>query len=418
MIHYFNSADKYLYCETNNTYLKLTMDSTFDIVMREDDFMLYSNDKPLYSKFGNEVSHTNARLLRLAITHEMVETDQSNLPLNLLIKLADVHSGSTEIFDVKIDEMIKTDPLLSKENINSMNLMDDIFQENPSLVDFIFLNSSSIASSLTNFLFHKEENQSVQDYIIQRIMELSTEQQLVLNALTCENGGGLIIHYLLLNRYLSFTEYAAGILILKLKNNQDETIDIFQQNGAMGLAQIQRQLLANASAATDFLTLCKGENKISVIEEIIKRGEDNQTEFKSTLRWDLRQGIKNAAIEHASLKTMCAFLNSEGGDLLIGVRDDGSIEGIETDKFENDDRFMLHIWTLIKTCMGQEVVEWVKTSLQKFGDKTVCRVNCRKARKPIFLNQKGFEEAFFIRVGPSSNSLEISSALKYIEQHF
>jgi hypothetical protein len=25
----------------------------------------------------------------------------------------------------------------------------------------------------------------------------------------------------------------------------------------------------------------------------------------------------------------------------------------------------------------------VKTSLQKFGDKTVCRVNCKKAKKPI-----------------------------------
>jgi predicted HTH transcriptional regulator len=132
----------------------------------------------------------------------------------------------------------------------------------------------------------------------------------------------------------------------------------------------------------------------------------------------LRQAIKNAAIEHASLKTICAFLNSEGGELLIGVRDDGSIEGIETDKFENDDRFLLHLWTLIKTCIGQEVVEWVKTSLQKFGDKTVCRVHCKSAKKPVFLNQKGFEEAFFIRVGPSSSNLEISSALKYIQHHF
>jgi hypothetical protein len=394
------------------------MDSTFDIVMREDDFVLYSNDKPLYSKHGNEVSHSNTRLLRLAITHEIFPSVQNNLPLSLLLKLADVRAGSLKIFDVEIDEIIKVDPLLSKEQNSTLSPMNEIFLENPFLFDFIFLNSSSIASSLNYFLLRKEENQSVHDYIVQSITEFTVEQQLVLNALICENGGGLMIHILLLGGYLSFTEYSAGILICKLKSNHSETIDSLQQNGENGLKEIQRQLSANASAAIDFLTLCKGENKISVIEEIIKRGEDNLTEFKSTLRWDLRQGIKNAAIEHASLKTICAFLNSEGGELLIGVRDEGSIEGIETDKFENDDRFLLHLWTLIKTCMGQEVVEWVKTSLQKFGDKTVCRVNCRKARKPIFLNQKGFEEAFFIRVGPSSSNLEISSALKYIEQHF
>jgi predicted HTH transcriptional regulator len=107
------------------------------------------------------------------------------------------------------------------------------------------------------------------------------------------------------------------------------------------------------------------------------------------LRWDLHQGIKSSAIEHASLKTVYAFLNSEGGDLMIGVKDDGSIQGIETDQFENNDRFLLHLWTLLRTCVGKEVGEWIKTSLQKFGNKTVCRVNCRKAGTPVFLRQKG-----------------------------
>jgi predicted HTH transcriptional regulator len=189
-------------------------------------------------------------------------------------------------------------------------------------------------------------------------------------------------------------------------------------NDKSKFSTLLEEIFLNTLPAIDFLTLCKSENKISVIEEIIKRGENNQTEFKSTLRWDIRQGIKSPAIEHASLKTVCAFLNSEGGELMIGVRDDGNIEGIETDQFNNDDHFLLHLWTLVKTCIGQEVVDWVNTSLQKFGDKTVCRVSCRKSRTPVFLRQKGFEEAFFIRVGPSTNSLEISTALKYIEQHF
>jgi predicted HTH transcriptional regulator len=40
------------------------------------------------------------------------------------------------------------------------------------------------------------------------------------------------------------------------------------------------------------------------------------------------------------LKTIAAFLNTEGGDLLIGVGDDGSVVGVEPDKLERDDKFM------------------------------------------------------------------------------
>ncbi len=142
------------------------------------------------------------------------------------------------------------------------------------------------------------------------------------------------------------------------------------------------------------------------------------TEFKSTLRWDIRAGKTNQAIEHAALKTIAAFLNSDGGNLLIGVRDDGSIEGIETDKFVNEDKFLLHLWTLIRTCMGRDVSPYVRTILEKQGDKTVCLVRCRPCNRPVFLRQAGFNEEFFIRVGPSSNALDISEALKYMTDRF
>jgi len=394
------------------------MKITYDIVMGDDGFKLFANDKPLITPFGNEVSHNNARLLRLAITHEIFHPNQKISPLNLLIKITDVVARSSEILNFDLDEKINNDPLLFKGNSSITNPLEEMLINNSRLFDFMFLNSSSLASSLNHFLLRKEENQSTTGFIIENIKDLSLEQQLVFDSLIQENGCGLLIHYLLVKGFITFSEYASGILILKLKNNDIETIDLMKSKGEGGMADMQLQLSSMAMVALDFVTLCKSENRTSVIEEIIKRGEDNQTEFKSTLRWDIRQAKKNPAIEHASLKTICAFLNSEGGDLLIGVRDDGSIEGIETDIFDNDDRFLLHIWTLIKTCMGQEVVEWVKTSLQKFGNKTVCRVNCRKSAKPVFLKQNGFDEAFYVRVGPSSSSLDISSALKYIEQHF
>lgn len=394
------------------------MNATYDIVMSDEDFILYSDGKPLLTPYGNEVAHGNARLLRLAITHELYQDNETLTPLSLLIRLTDTNAGSIPVFDGNLAELLENDPLLKKGENMSAALSALMMQEEFPFTDYVFHNSSSMVSALNAFQYRKEPAQPIQGFIAEYISKLTTEQQFALNILSGANGCGILIHLLCLSGYLSLSEYATATIILKLRGNCQDIESLLNNSGINGLTEKQKEIITGTQTIIDFLTLCKNENKISVIEEIIKRGEDNQTEFKSTLRWDLRQAIKNAAIEHASLKTMCAFLNTEGGDLLIGVRDDGSIEGIETDKFENDDRFLLHLWTLIKTCMGQEVVEWVRTSLQKFGDKTVCRVNCKPAKKPVFLNQKGFEEAFFIRVGPSSSNLEISSALKYIQQHF
>ena len=70
-------------------------------------------------------------------------------------------------------------------------------------------------------------------------------------------------------------------------------------------------------------------------EELIKLGESRTLEFKSTLRWSLKEDKQDDKfVTHAVLKTIAAFLNTEGGDLLIGVGDDGSIVGLEQDRLE------------------------------------------------------------------------------------
>lgn len=382
------------------------MNSNFDIVMRDNDFVLYQNEKPLLTPSGKEVAHQNARLLRLAITHEIIEAGADFSALTILKKLIDVASGAMEMFDDRLDE-------ITEKNINGTLHLEEVVTNYPPLMDFVFMNASSLASAWSSFLVTKAENRTKQDFIYATIHELSIEERVVLNCLLSEYGHGISLHLLLLTGHLSVTEYAASLLVEEIKTKANKT-----PYSPEGISAFQQSISKKATIALDFLTLCKTRNKLSVIEEIIQRGEDDHTEFKSTLRWDIRQDKKNPAIEHASLKTICAFLNSEGGDLFIGVRDDGSIEGVETDQFPNDDRFLLHLWSLIKSSMGEEVVEWVKTTLQKFGDKTVCRVHSDKSKKPIFLRQKGFDEAFYIRTGPGSSSLEISSALKYIDQHF
>ncbi|MGB7588436.1 MAG: ATP-binding protein, partial [Solirubrobacterales bacterium] len=73
----------------------------------------------------------------------------------------------------------------------------------------------------------------------------------------------------------------------------------------------------------------------------------------STLRWSLKANRKDdKVITYAALKTIAAFLNTEGGDLLLGVADDASVIGIEQDGFESPDKYMLHLAQCVRNGLG------------------------------------------------------------------
>jgi len=60
------------------------------------------------------------------------------------------------------------------------------------------------------------------------------------------------------------------------------------------------------------------------IHELIEAGESRTVEFKRA-----RQGLSRALYQ-----TVCAFLNRDGGDILLGVEDDGTVQGVDLDCVE------------------------------------------------------------------------------------
>ncbi|MGH8122241.1 MAG: RNA-binding domain-containing protein [Rudaea sp.] len=158
-------------------------------------------------------------------------------------------------------------------------------------------------------------------------------------------------------------------------------------------------------------------------EDLIKRGESKTLEFKSTLRWSLKEERKDdKGVTHAVLKTIAAFLNTEGGDLLIGVADDGSIVGIETDQLDNDDKFMLHLTQVVRNGLGYRAGTCIDPKTQIVQGKTVCVVSCQRSPEPVFLKWKGMETNtdgdLYVRSGPGTIKLSPESAKKFIRTRF
>ena len=158
-------------------------------------------------------------------------------------------------------------------------------------------------------------------------------------------------------------------------------------------------------------------------EDLIKLGESKTLEFKSTLRWNLKEDRKDdKRITHASLKTIAAFLNTEGGDLLLGVADEGTAVGIEHDRLDTRDKFMLHLAQVVRNGLGDRAGTCIDPEVQIVDGKEVCVVSCQRSPEPVFLSWKGLEQEnggdFFVRSGPGTVKLSPDSAREYIRTRF
>lgn len=424
---------------------------TFDLVMRDDDFVIYRDHQPMTTPGGRELAHYDSRLLK----HILIElslsstVDSSTIgSFTLFSYCKDIIEQNNNHFLDHFDLILPDDPLL-KAKLDPMGkdrgkelkqILDDPFG-NDKIMNLLFLGATVVTKGLKD-LFSLNENIRIMGkefpkhrkevlLFVREIYEgLPVEKKAAVNLLFEAHRVGVMLPLLLVLSKISASEYALAVLASRTDESEN-SVSVLTNSSTVGFelspVQVDWENLGvsyalfheQALKTVEYLSFFENSGKkMSVISELISQGEHERLEFKSTFRWDLRQDKKNPAIEHAALKSITAFLNSDGGDLLIGVEDDGSIIGVERDCFANDDKFLLHVWTLIKTSIGKDISPYITTTLEKFDDKTVCRIQCRRSPKPVFLRQNGYDVLFYIRIGPSSGSLDISEALKYIADHF
>jgi hypothetical protein len=149
---------------------------------------------------------------------------------------------------------------------------------------------------------------------------------------------------------------------------------------------------------------------------LIAEGESGVLEFKQTLRFNLKSGKNGKEIEHASLKSVAGFLNSEGGILLIGVADDGAVTGFAEDRFENADKALLHFNNLVNQQIGTEFSRYLESRVIEVQGKNVLAVHCLPAAAPAILDT-GKAEEFYVRSGPASRQLTLSQFYDWLQKH-
>ena len=125
-------------------------------------------------------------------------------------------------------------------------------------------------------------------------------------------------------------------------------------------------------------------------------GSDRESlylEYKSTLRWDIKQHQKSKIIENAAVKTIAGFANSRyGGTLLIGVADNGSPYGLEDDyntfsqrgQIGDRDLWGQHLQNLIRNRLGDYALSLVTWVIHKTNSNDLARINISPSAHPIY----------------------------------
>lgn len=175
-----------------------------------------------------------------------------------------------------------------------------------------------------------------------------------------------------------------------------------------------------------YATLAQARAKVAYQEHcpigelLAGSGENAYLEFKSTLRTGAETGEVIKTLETAVVKTIAAFANSrEGGTLLIGVADDGSVHGLASDyaslrKPGKDDRdqFQLHLNQVLVNAIGEAAASSLSIQLHTVDGEDLCRVHVPPSSFPVEARVKVdkagqvvTKTAFYVRIGNGTREI-------------
>jgi len=191
----------------------------------------------------------------------------------------------------------------------------------------------------------------------------------------------------------------------------------------------RRELMAKV-VRDGFDRLCADQSltrpTTALLADLIAAGESQTVELKSSARWSYTGGLHDRKMEQVVVKTVCSFLNAEGGSLVIGVDDDGTVLGLENDYNTfgaggNRDKYELFLRQLLDSNLSVSTAGLVKVRFEDSAGSDVCVVSVASSGKPVFAKppegSSGPTE-FWVRLGNGTRQLHGDDMIAYNEQHW
>ncbi len=158
---------------------------------------------------------------------------------------------------------------------------------------------------------------------------------------------------------------------------------------------------------------------LPTVSDLLRHMETNQVEFKKSARIALDNDAPEKVINEGIIKTVAAFLNSQGGTLGIGISDDGDIVGVQHDldfKHQDLDGYQNWLSTLLINAIGGGVVgAHVGIRLEPIGSEVVCLIDVSPSPNPVYAKTHRGNHCFYVRVTNTTRLLEGPDIQSYID---
>jgi uncharacterized repeat protein (TIGR03833 family) len=184
-----------------------------------------------------------------------------------------------------------------------------------------------------------------------------------------------------------------------------------------------------------------------IVEKIIEnpKEENHFVEFKTSSLWSLK--FRDEQIQDSSsyelkkygrdtskfiiAKTIASFLNTDGGHLIIGVKENktggnNEIVGIESEFFKLQDPCLdgyrrMIVDQIIKSFFPVDIFhhinDYMQINFQEIDGKTICHIMVSTSKTKVFINYKNMGH-FFIRIDASSRELQGEAIVDYCLKRF
>ena len=150
--------------------------------------------------------------------------------------------------------------------------------------------------------------------------------------------------------------------------------------------------------------------------------ESQDVEFKSSIAWDYKANKKNKDLEQVIAKTISAFMNTEGGLLVIGIDDNKNVLGIKNDlsllKKQDEDGFRQKITEIINNFMKKDLGQLVQCVFEEKETEKIALVHVKPSVDEPTWVKINDDPQFYIRTSNSTQKLNMVEALQYIKKHW
>jgi hypothetical protein len=158
------------------------------------------------------------------------------------------------------------------------------------------------------------------------------------------------------------------------------------------------------------------------VERLIAAGENSWTEFKVAAAWNPHTMKKDENLRWNVVREVAAFRNSrEGGNVFVGVADDGTVVGLAQDYAAADpnkptrDGYELFLRNVLSSQQGVGAAHTAacQITFHTVDGNDVCRIHVPPASGPAYAGGD-----FYVRSGNQARKLSAQEAHSYVASHW